>query len=414
MNQNHSVTAAFWTALLVLMASPIAHVAHAGDLVAVSVDDVERASGSNFIDLVDDVLSQEGDFEDLESRTEYAISLDYLGISDAIQIDAEDNGRRITLRIPSTGLSKVFVGTSADDVEDQVEDFFEESGSDELAEFLEEVNGRSPIAVVDGNPRSTTALLARSAYDRFGFGVPRSRAGYDSEQVADWGHFDMKVEVTGGTIDVDGFNGLSVVDGAITLAGDFNPGVGVSFSILGQYRDYDGADVYDLGFEFGVPVHLRVPDPESPLRWSVAPFIQVGAGVAIDLAAGGLMVGGGLVNSVSYNLGAFEVTMANELAYYGGVPIKDVGGYEFDTELDRLVLRNGGKVTYYDSSGAYAEAGVSLTNLVVADAAIDAYGTPFIGVGIQFGIVGLRVGWESDLGDDYSAHLGTGEIAFQF
>jgi hypothetical protein len=35
---------------------------------------------------------------------------------------------------------------------------------------------------------------------------------------------------------------------------------------------------------------------------------------------------------------------ANELAYYGGIPINNIAGYDFDTDLDRLILRNGVKV----------------------------------------------------------------------
>ena len=105
--------------------------------------------------------------------------------------------------------------------------------------------------------------------------------------------------------------------------------------------------------------------------------------------------------------------MANEIVYYGGVPIDDVGGYDFDTELERLILRNGGKVAYH-LGNAFVEAGASVTNLLVNDAAVDVYGTPFAGAGIQFGILRLRVGWESDFGEDFEAHIGRGEIALEF
>jgi len=216
--------------------------------------------------------------------------------------------------------------------------------------------------VLDGNPRSTVALLARGAYDRFGLGYPRTRAGYEEGDVAQWGHFDLRAQVSGGTLEADDFDGFGVVEGALTLAGDFEPGVGISFSVVGQYRDLDG----------------------------------------------------GAVSSLSYNMGPLELMMANEVAYYGGIPLQDVGGYEFDTELDRLVLRNGGKLAGYPTAGAFVEGGLSVTNLLVNDAAVDVYTTPFLGVGIELGILRLRLGWESDLGDDYEAHVGKGEIALAF
>lgn len=386
----------------------------AGELISVAVDGVERISGSNFVDLVEDALSQQSAFQDLAGQPSYEIAVDYLGITRAIVLDASSNGSVVTLSIPSIGFSQLFTGTNADDVENQVGDFFEQNGSDTLAKFLEEVNGRSPLAVTDGNPRSTTALLARSAFDRFGFGAPRSRAGYRQGKVAEWGHFDLQVETSGGSLKVDGFDSYAIVDGALTLAGDFEPGVGISFSVIGQYRDLDGSDVFDGGLELGVPIRILAATKNGALRWVVTPFVQAGAGVAVDLAAGGLMMGGGAVSSLSYNFAAFEVAMANEVAYYGGIPIKNIGGYEFDTDLDRLILRNGAKLAYHMTENASIEGGVSVTNFLINRAAVDYYTTPFAGAAVQVGVLRLRVGWESDFGKDFVAHIGKAEVALEF
>lgn len=389
-------------------------VGSAGDLISVAVDGVERASGSSFIDLVEDALSQEGAFQDLGAQPNYEIAVDYLGISRAIVIDATSNGSEVTFSIPSIGFSKVFTGADADDVESQIEDFFEQNGADTLADFLEEVNGRSPLGVLDGNPRSTTAMMARSAFDRFGLGAPRSRSGYQQAEVAQWGHFDLQVEGSAGSLEVDGFDSFTVVDGALTLAGDFEPGIGISFSVIGQYRDLGGSDVFDGGLELGVPVRILAPSSEDAVHWVVTPFVQAGAGVAVDLAAGGLVLGGGVVNSMSYHFSSFEIMMANEVVYYGGIPIDDIGGYDFDTELDRLILRNGAKLAYYPIANTFIEGGVSVTNFLINDAAVEVYGTPFAGVGVQFGVLRLRLGWESDFGEDFAAHLGKAEIGLEF
>lgn len=179
-------------------------------------------------------------------------------------LDAVSNGAQVTLRIPSTGFSRVFTGTTASDVEDQIEDFLKSDGAKAFAQFLEEVNGRSPLAVIDG---------------------------------------------------------------ALTLAGDFNPGVGLSFSVLGQYRDYDGSDVFDLGFGLGVPVHIFAATQSKPIRWTVTPY------------------------------------------------------------------RAGGRRSGHRSGRRRADGGRRRREL---------------------GVLHLRAGWESDLGDDYEAHLGKGEIRFEF
>ena len=386
----------------------------AKDLIAVSVDGVPRASGSSFIDLVDDALSQVGAFQNLSGLASYTLSFDYLGIPGAIVFDAASNGAQITVAVPSIGFSRVFTGANPNDVEQQIENFFKDEGLSAYASFQEEVNARSKVAVLDGNPRSTTALLARSAFDRFGLGAARTRAGYRRSLVARWRHLDLQAELSGGVIEADGFDGLGVVDGALTLAGDFEAGIGISFSLLGQYRDYDGAGAYDVGVEFGVPVRFHSPNAGVPIRWVLTPFLQAGLGVSLDLAAGGLMLGGGAVNSVSYNLGEFEFMIANELAYYGGLPVDEVGGYSLETNLDQLIMRNGGKVAYHFSDSSFVEGGLSVTNFLTSGAAVEVYATPFAGMSMKFGFVALRVGWESDLGDDYEAHIGKAEIAISF
>ncbi len=401
---------------VIALACAFASAAGARDLLILRADGVTD-SGNDMADLVEDFVSQNGAFSGLALQPTYTGTLDYLGIPNAIVMDASLFGTNVVLTIPSTGFTKSFTGTSPDDVEEQIEDFFEDEGADELAEFFEETNARTPLATVDGNPRATTALFARSAFDRFGISALRTRAGYEQERVADWGHFDLSVEAGGGLVDVDEFDSLYVVDGALTLGGDFEPGVGIYFSLLGQYRSYDGADIYDAGLELGIPIAILRPGDGSALRWTVTPVVQTGAGGSVDLLSGGFLVGGGGVSSASYHLGPIELTLANELLYYGGVPLGEIGGIEIETELDQWITRNGGKLAFYPMGleNLFVEGGFSFTNFLGADAAVDWYATPFAGVGVKLlDLLRLRLGWESDLGDDYAAHVGRLDLGFEF
>jgi hypothetical protein len=400
----------------IALACALAAPARARDLVILEAGGL-RDSGHDVADLVDDFLSQEGVFSGLTLQPSYSATLDYLGIPNAIRMDATAFGTQVVLAIPSTGFSTTFTGTSPDDIENQVEDFFEGDGADELAEFLEETHELTALALLDGNPRSTTALFARSAFDRFGLGAPRTRAGYGRASAAEWGHLDLGVEVGGGAIDIDHFSPLTVVDGAITLGGDFEPGVGVFLSLLGQYRNYDGADIYDVGLELGIPIALLRPGGGNPVRWALTPVVQAGGGASQDLLAGGFMVGGGGVSSFSVNFGPLELAIANELLYYGGVPLGEIGGVEIETELDRLLTRNGAKLALYPLfiPALFLEAGASYTSFLGSDAAVDGYLSPFAGLGVSvFELVRVRLGWESDFGDDYAAHTGRLDVGFAF
>ena len=119
--------------------------------------------------------------------------------------------------------------------------------------------------------------------------------------------------------------------------------------------------------------------------------MQSAAGVSIDLAAGGLLIGGGGVNTLALQLGMFELSLANELAYYSGLPIDDISGYDFDTELDQLIMKNGLKVGVHLGI-FYLDAGSAFTNFLTSDAAVDFYATPFAGVGLALGTLGESAG----------------------
>lgn len=401
---------------VIALACAFASAAGARDLLILRADGVSD-SGNDMVDLLEDFLSQEGAFSGLTLAPSYSATLDYLGIPDAIVMDATLFGTNVVLTIPSTGFTKSFTGTSPDDIEDQIEDFFEDEGADEVAEFIEETGRRTALATFDGNPRATTALFARGAFDRFGLGALRTRPGYSEARVAEAGHFDLSVEAGGGVIDADPFDSLYVVDGAITLGGDFER-VGIYLSALGQYRSYDGADIYDAGLELGIPIAVLGPGEGHWLRWVLTPVVQSGGGASVDLLSGGFMVGGGGVSSFGSNFGPLELTIADELFYYGGVPLGEIGDIEIETELDQWITRNGGKLAIYPlgEERLWLEGGASVTNFLGTHGAVDWYATPFAGVGVKlFDTLRLRVGWESDFGEhDYAAHTGRVDLGFEF
>jgi hypothetical protein len=125
--------------------------------------------GNDFVKLVEDLFSQEGEFSILSEFSEYSIDIDFLGITGAIQATVADEGEVVSLQLPLSGSSLVFTGL---DVDEQIEDWLREDGNGDWARFVKEVNARSPLALLDGNPRSTTALMAGSAFQKFGLRGP--------------------------------------------------------------------------------------------------------------------------------------------------------------------------------------------------------------------------------------------------
>jgi len=372
-------------------------------------------SGHDVEGLVHDFLSHDGAFRALALQPNYSAALDYLGIANAITMQASAFGTQVVLAIPRTGFARTFTGATPDAVQNQVEHFFEGDGARELAKFLEKSNARAKLAALDGNPRATTAMFARSAFERFGIGPLRTRAGYREEHV-DLGHFDLGVQARGGVVDASHFDSLYTADAALTLGGD-SERVGLYLSLLGQYRSYDGADVYDAGLELGLPITL-VPLRGRPLRWAVTPVVQTGGGASRDMLAGGFLVGGGAVNSFGWNLGPLELTVADEFVYYGGVPLGEIGGVRIETELDRWITRNGIKMALHPPGFEWLsiEGGAAFMHFLGGGAKVDSSASPFVGVGVKpLDLLRLRVGWESDFGEHgYAVHTGRVDLGLEF
>jgi hypothetical protein len=370
---------------------------------------------NSLIDLVSDFIERKDDFGTIISPV-YQGSLDYLGIKNAVHFDVSLGGNQVTMTIPSTGISETFTGTSPDDVVDQIEDWVQDEGANEWFDFLRAANALTPLALLSGNPKSSVALMGDSAYRKFGYDDSRSRFGSGEKQLLRIGGMSLRLDVGASSVNTSKFgDDLVTVDPSLTLAGQFGRYIGLSLSLVGQYRDYDGAQLWDGGIELALPVTFLRPD-RSRYFWQLTPFIQVAAGGSIDLVAGGLFMGGGLVNSFSYHMDRWEFLMANQISYYGGIPIDDVGGYDFETDLSQLYFKNGLEATYAIGAGFYVDGGVHFSNFALDDAAVPWFVTPTVGVGWQLGRwMDLRIAYEADLDDkDYRSHGGQLKLDFLF
>ncbi len=379
--------------------------AKAGDLFVV---DVETTSGgalsksvgdSSLLDLVEKLIERKGQFQEFDNR-DIEGSITYAGVRNALVFSLNDAHTEATLTIPSTGFTKTFTGDDKNDLEDQIEDFLKKDGADEFAAFLKEMNRRSLVAVTDGNPQATTARMAGSAFERFSLNptfIATSPSTANNQLRGSQFRFDIK----GGTIDTDHGDG-TFVDFSLASGYRFNEGVALTLTTVGGYRDIEGADVFDLGFDIGVPISIIPPRGDANLNWTVTPFAQVGMALSPDYLAGGILGGAGIANHVALQLGLTTISMGNQISFYEGVPIK-VGDYDFDTDITQQVLKNSLKLSQQLSATLFAD--VSLTHsMFLEDAAVEDWISPGVGIGSNWDGGGMRIGYQGDLGDDYTAH----------
>jgi hypothetical protein len=161
----------------------------------------------------------------------------------------------------------------------------------------------------------------------------------------------------------------------------------------------------DLGAELALPITLRRPD-DGQYFWQLTPFVQAAGGVSIAFAAGGLFMGGGVVNALGWNHGSFEILMSNEIAYYGRISLNDIQGYDFSTDLSQLYFKNGLEGTWWMGAGFYSGVGIHFTHFAVDPAAESWFATPEVELGWEAGRwFDIRLAYEADVGaDDYRSH----------
>ena len=126
------------------------------------------ASGHHLTNLVGDLINGEGQFAGLNGQALNA-SLRYGSLDNSIQFTRNAAGTSGTISIPSQHLTKTFTAANQDDLQSQMKHFFGQSAVDAYSKFLGLVNTHTSLGVTDGNPLATTALMADSSYDRFGF-----------------------------------------------------------------------------------------------------------------------------------------------------------------------------------------------------------------------------------------------------
>lgn len=381
-----------------------------------------QAGGSSMIDLVEDVIRGSADFQDFspDDVEAFAASLTYAGVSDAIKLDFftdEQTGEQVVDLELITGFKREFRGSSRDDLEDQIVDFLKEDGAKEYAKFQREIEKRSLVAVLDGNPSSTTALLSGHTFRRFGLGqigpiwFDRPALGWTER---DGRRFWLSVNPSYQRIDADRLSGQQF---ALELSSGvwFTEHVGLSTASVFAYREIEDAESVQGGLDLGVPIRFR---PRAPvfgeafnLGWQLTPFVSGGGAGSIDMVAGGLVVGGGLSNQLNFGFEHFDIVAASQLAYYEGLRVR-VSDYEFRPDLSQWVLTNGLKahVPLNPGENFIFEGGASYTRYL-EDAAVQSWFSPTAGIILRTpGGHNVKLNYTADIGEEsyrsHNLHLG--------
>lgn len=384
--------------------------AHAKDLFTVTAGGAS-ASGSSVVDLVEDLVRARGAFAGLGAGA-YTGSLNYGGVPGALNYAVNAAGTSATLTSSITGLSRTFSAANRDALYNQIEDYLEEDGTDDLGDLYKQLNRRSFVAITDGTPHASTALAANQVWNSYS-----TRVGTTEEELSRGGGlcctFGLGAGVDVGSIEANGFSGTSVTM-PLSMRSQLSERVGLGVDIPLNWTQIENADIFNAGVVLGLPITLIKEGADSPLNWIVAPVGHVNAVGSEDMANGGLIGGGSLASVVSYRLpNNMTLSMGNQISAFEGV---EVSG--FTPGVSNQLLKNGLTLSIpiaerwvFETRGLYTS--------FLQDAAVDGYWT--VGGDLVYRFLGdfeqkskrayAMLGVYGDIAKNYSSphvRLGTG------
>jgi hypothetical protein len=359
-------------------------------------------TGGNIIHLTDNLIGLNSSFILLAGQNVSA-SMSWGGVPNAIRFTENAAQTIATLSFPTTGFTTTFVGTSASDLQSQIHDFIKGDGEKAYAQFLKSMDQLSPVATLDGNPQSSTALIATDVFNRFGV---QNQQPTEYRSYSDGAYVGLSAE--GGSSRADGLDG-SWAGATIDTGARFGSHVALSFGTTLAYRNTEGSEAYTVAEEVALPITF-INNSGNGISWQVAPWGFAGLSASYDQAAGGVLVGGGGTSSLALHLNGLTVTLGDQISYTGNVAV-NVDGYGFDTDIDQWILMNGLRASY-QSPGTpfFVEGGIAYCNFLDR-AAVPNYWAPTLGVGVAMGrFSSIQISYQGDFARQYDEN--GGELTF--
>jgi hypothetical protein len=334
------------------------------------------ATSSNVVNLISDMTHGTGQFAPVSGNA-YKAGITYFGVPAAMQFTSNAAGTKITISSKITGLHQTFTGSSRSNVANQVVSWIKGNGASDIFAVSRKVDQISAAGVTDGNPYSTTALMATGAWNMYAFDyVPASaeyaatNAGSGSKSGRWWMGVSAYAEGGGFTYNTPagGVAGTRA-DVVVPMQAVLSTRVSLVGNLQFDYLDASGTKVYGAGGTIGVPVKIFLPQSlTNSWQWRVTPFMGIDARGTQDGATGSVIYDFGLASQLNYYLNPqWVITMGNQISYANNVSLK-IQGVTFDSHTNQWVLINGVRAGYTFWTNWTASAGVAWSQYLEAAA----------------------------------------------
>lgn len=366
--------------------------------------------GDSIPDLVENLVNADEEFADLETARAVNASLRYLDVADAIAMSINETAPgsglyTATLRVAG-GDTRMFggAGVPRQQLEDEIEDYLEDNGSDDLTRLMKFISKNSALAVMSGTPHSSAAMIAQSAFDQYGFQHVRTNA----EREGDMGRYELGLLAEAGFFESRGLRGQTY---SLTLPFSIfeRERWAVRLQIPLNYTTVEDADVFRFGPSIGVPIHIigGSTSTEPGWRWQVTPSGGAHATASADLVAGGLLGHASLSSALGYDLGPdchnLLISMGNQLTLVESIEL-NISDFTLDPDLSEQILKNGIKASLPFGQSWFADVYFVDTRFLSGDGYMDGYETVGGAIGFRRARGGIvRLGLYGNFGKNYSS-----------
>ncbi len=303
-----------------------------------------QVENSSLPDLVENLIKNSGAFSVLNSEDTFSGHLRYFGLPNTLLISIDRTDPQIIeLRITSvlTDFDTTITGTSEDDIKKKLVDWFYLDGGKAAAELLQEVIKASAAAITDGNPGSTTALMADSTFHTFGLFQGSSREQH-MRGFEPGAHVGLWISENSYEIDTPA-GPMEGTRTRINIPLWLHLGSRVSFvgNTIFDYNNLEGTEFYGLGADVGLAFRPVLRTDEDRFGWQLTPFIGGYAIGSVDGVTAAIVSQFGLVNRFEWRL--FDRALLSFVSQYttlDNLTVK-IDEYELATPINQDILKNG-------------------------------------------------------------------------
>ena len=263
---------------------------------------------------------------------------------------------------------------------------------------------------------STTALSASYVYDRFGLhadltAAQKSAEHADQDNEPEYG-VRGRVDVYYDTIntDIGSGNSIAIVPSLEYVLSD-RVSVGLLFPIA--YQEIGDAQILNVHANLAVPIYLIPPSDDGSMSLRITPFGTLAGSGSVDLIAGGLIGGGGILSTVTFDLGELTISATSQLSFHEGITLR-YEGFEFNPGVSQRIFKGGIKLTQTIGDNMFIYGAITYSSFL-EPAAIDDYLSPAGGIGFRLeNGLNFTIGYSGDIADDYESHQVSAKFQLPF